>query len=68
MENREKIIIFTLKKNENGMKNIIEWIGDALLKSRVMEQAEWIIMPKAIDLIANGRVKVVDNKVIIQED
>ena len=39
-----------------------------VLQRRVMEQAEWIIMPKAIDLIANGRVKVVDNKVIIQED
>ena len=39
-----------------------------VLQRRVMEQAEWIIMPKAIDLIANGRVKVVDNKVIVQED
>lgn len=39
-----------------------------ILQRRVMEQAEWIIMPKAIDLIANGKVKVVDNKVIIQED
>ena len=39
-----------------------------VLQRIVMEQAEWIIMPKAIDLIANGRVKVVDNKVIIQED
>lgn len=26
-----------------------------ILQRRVMEQAEWIIMPKAIDLIANGR-------------
>ena len=23
-----------------------------------MEEAEWIILPKAIDLIANGKVKV----------
>lgn len=36
-----------------------------VLQRRVMEQAEWIIMPKAIDLIANGKVKVVDNKVVI---
>lgn len=28
------------------------------LQRRVMEEAEWIIMPKAIDLIANDRVKV----------
>ncbi len=35
------------------------------LQRRVMEQAEWIIMPQAIDMIANGRVSVVDGKVII---
>lgn len=35
------------------------------LQKRVMERAEWKILPQAIDLIANGRVKVVDNKVII---
>lgn len=33
------------------------------LQLRVMEQAEWIILPKAIDDIANGRIKVVDHKV-----
>ena len=35
------------------------------LQRRIMEQAEWKIMPMAIDLIANGRVKVVDHKVVI---
>ncbi|MDO4519015.1 MAG: phosphoribosylglycinamide formyltransferase [Eubacteriales bacterium] len=34
-----------------------------VLQRRVMEEAEWIIMPKAIDLIANGKIKVVDGKV-----
>lgn len=33
------------------------------LQLRVMEQAEWIILPKAIDDIANGRIKVIDHKV-----
>ena len=28
-----------------------------------MEQAEWILLPKAIDDIANGRLAVVDGKV-----
>ena len=37
------------------------------LQRRVMEQAEWIIMPKAIDLIANGKVSVADGKVRIDE-
>lgn len=36
-----------------------------ILQRRVMEQAEWIIMPKAIDLIARGKVSVVDGKVHI---
>ncbi|MCR5792306.1 MAG: phosphoribosylglycinamide formyltransferase [Lachnospiraceae bacterium] len=31
-----------------------------VLQRRVMEQAEWRILPKAIDLIANGKVSVVD--------
>lgn len=35
------------------------------LQRRVMEQAEWKIMPQAIDLIANDRVSVIDGKVII---
>ncbi len=38
------------------------------LQRRVMEQAEWQILPKAIDLIANGRVAVKDGQVVIQEE
>ena len=38
-----------------------------MLQRRVMEQAEWVIMPKAIDLIANGKVKVQDGKVLIEQ-
>ena len=38
-----------------------------VLQRRVMEQAEWKIMPHAIDLIANGRVSVEDGHVIIDE-
>lgn len=36
-----------------------------VLQRRVMEQAEWIILPRAIDLIANGRVAVSEGKVQI---
>jgi len=36
------------------------------LQQRVMEQAEWIIMPRAIDLIANDRIEVVDGRVVIK--
>ncbi len=37
------------------------------LQRRIMEQAEWKILPKAIDLIARGCVKVEGRKVIIKE-
>lgn len=30
------------------------------LQRRVMEEAEWVIMPQAIDMIANDRIQVVD--------
>lgn len=38
-----------------------------ILQRRVMEQAEWKILPEAIDLIANGRIRVEDGKAIIVE-
>lgn len=38
-----------------------------ILQKRVMEQAEWKIMPEAIDLIANGRISVEDGKVKIAD-
>ena len=37
------------------------------LQQRVMEEAEWVIMPRAIDLIANGKVMVEDGHVKIKE-
>lgn len=37
------------------------------LQQRVMEEAEWVILPKAINAIANGRVKIVDGKVQVTE-
>lgn len=39
-----------------------------VLQHRVMEQAEWVILPKAIDLIANGKVSVEDGHVIIAKE
>lgn len=36
-----------------------------ILQRRVMEEAEWKILPQAIDLIANGKVSVVDGQVKI---
>ena len=34
-----------------------------VLQRRVMEQAEWLLLPQAIDDIANGRICVENNKV-----
>ena len=34
-----------------------------VLQRRVMEEAEWKILPKAIDMIANGEIEIEGNKV-----
>ena len=46
---------------------VLEGDTPEVLQRRVMEQAEWVIMPKAIDLIARGKVTVEDGKVKITE-
>ena len=33
------------------------------LQKRVMEQAEWKILPQAIDLIANDKIEIIDHLV-----
>lgn len=38
-----------------------------VLQRRVMEEAEWVILPWSLNLIANGRVTVEDGRVRIQE-
>ena len=38
-----------------------------VLQRRVMEQAEWEILPRAIHLIANGKVTVKDKKAVVEE-
>lgn len=35
-----------------------------ILQKRIMERAEWVILPRAIDLIANDKIAVKDGKVI----
>lgn len=37
-----------------------------ILQRRVMEQAEWKILPQAIDLIANDRLEIIDGKVWVK--
>lgn len=39
-----------------------------ILQRRVMEQAEWKILPQAIDLIANDKLEIVDGKVWIKTE
>ena len=38
-----------------------------VLQRRVMEQAEWKILPRTIDLIANGKVEVEGHRTIVTE-
>lgn len=37
------------------------------LQRRVMEEAEWKLLPKAVELIAHNRIQVKDGKVLITE-
>ncbi len=39
-----------------------------ILQRRVMEQAEWKILPQAIDLIANDKVTVVNGRVVVTDN
>lgn len=39
-----------------------------ILQRRVMEEAEWFLLPRAIDLIANGRVRVENGRTVICSD
>lgn len=50
-------------------KPVAAWPDDTpeILQRRVMEEAEWVILPKCLDLIANGRVTVQDGRVRITE-
>ena len=47
--------------------NVEEGDTPEILQRRVMEEAEWVIMPKAIDLIANYRITVEDGIVKTKE-
>ncbi|MBQ5676577.1 MAG: phosphoribosylglycinamide formyltransferase, partial [Lachnospiraceae bacterium] len=38
-----------------------------ILQKRIMEQAEWKILPKAVQLFCDGKVEVVDNKTVIND-
>ena len=46
--------------------NVEEGDTPQVLQRRVMEQAEWQILPQAIDLIANGKVSVAEGQVKIK--
>lgn len=39
-----------------------------ILQRRVMEEAEWKIMPEAINLIANDKIRVEDGRVVFVEE
>lgn len=47
---------------------IPEGITPKELQKKVMEEAEWVILPRAIDLIAKGRVQIQGNVTKISED
>ena len=38
-----------------------------ILQKRVMEEAEWVILPEAARLFCQGKIRVVDGKTIVEE-
>lgn len=47
--------------------NVLPGDTPEILQRRVMEEAEWIILPKSLNLIAQGKVKISDGQVEIAE-
>jgi phosphoribosylglycinamide formyltransferase 1 len=47
--------------------NVLPGDTPELLQQRVMEQAEWELLPKAVQLIADHRIAIEDNMVTIKE-
>ncbi|MFV0527167.1 MAG: phosphoribosylglycinamide formyltransferase [Lachnospiraceae bacterium] len=47
---------------------VLEGDTPEILQRRVMEEAEWQLLPEAIQLIADGRVKVADGKVQLRSE
>ncbi len=41
---------------------IMEGDTPEILQRRVMEEAEWVLLPEAVDAIANNRVEIKDNR------
>lgn len=53
-----------------AQKAVPVWAGDTpeTLQRRVMEEAEWRLLPEAIDAIANGRIEFGSNLAYTQEE
>jgi phosphoribosylglycinamide formyltransferase-1 len=39
-----------------------------LLQKRIMEQAEWKILPKAVSLFCSGKISIEDGKAVVEEN
>ena len=58
---------YGLKVHEGALARGVKVTGATVHFVRVMEQAEWEILPRAIHLIANGKVTVKDKKAVVEE-
>lgn len=53
------------------LQKAVEVLSDdtpEVLQMRVMEQAEWDILPKAVSLFCEGKISIYNNRVIIEQD
>lgn len=38
------------------------------LQRRVMEEAEWLLLPKAVDLFSRGKIRIENGRAIVSDD
>ena len=38
-----------------------------ILQKRVMEQAEWLLLPQAVSLFCEGRIQIIDGKAVVND-
>lgn len=50
-----------------GCVNVLNGDTPEILQKRIMENVEWKILPKAVSLFCDDKIKVIDNKTIIED-
>ena len=50
------------------LQKAVEVHEDDTLQRRVMEEAEWLLLPKAVDLFSRGKIRIENGRAIVSDD